>query len=165
MPRFTRWLLPLLVVGLSVGLAGCDDDDDDVEATQTIAELAVNTPQLSTLTTALAEAGLVETFDDSGPYTVFAPTNDAFAALPDGALDDLLADEAALTNVLTYHVVAGRLEAADLSDGQMLETLSGEQLTVDLVGDAVQVGGATVVTANVGATNGVVHLIDAVLLP
>jgi uncharacterized surface protein with fasciclin (FAS1) repeats len=117
----------------------------------------------STLATALTEAGLVEALQAEGPFTVFAPTDDAFAALPEGALDALLADTEALTDVLLYHVVSGQIFSGDLSDGATAETLQGQSITVDL-SSGVMIDDANVTSADIIAKNGVIHVIDAVLL-
>lgn len=135
---------------------------------QNIVELAQSQENLSTLVTAVTEAGLVETLSDpDANFTVFAPTNDAFSALEEGTLDALLKEENSddLTSVLTYHVVDSEAFAADLSDGQTLTTVNGQELTVRIDGDNVFINDAQVVTADVDASNGVVHVIDAVLLP
>ncbi len=129
-----------------------------------IVGIAAGDDQFSTLVTAVTEAGLVETLQGDGPFTVFAPTNDAFAALPDGTLEGLLADTEALTGVLTYHVVPGKVMSTDLSDGMMAETVNGQSVTIG-VGDGVTVDGANVVAADIEASNGVIHVIDSVILP
>jgi len=139
----------------------------DQQNSQTIVGLAVATPDLSTLVSAVQAADLVDTLNSEGPFTVFAPTNEAFAALPDGTLDSLLLPEnkQQLSDILTYHVVAGKVMASDLSDGQVIETVNGETLTVSIKDGKVMIGDAEVVTADVEASNGVVHVINAVLLP
>ena len=135
-----------------------------------VVERARITPDLSTLVTAIQAANLADALSNEDEiYTVFAPTNAAFDALPDGTLDDLLADPDALSNVLLYHVVNGAaVFSTDLSDGMMVENMADGELTIG-VGDAVTVTGAqntaTVVTPDVDVSNGVVHVIDAVLLP
>lgn len=131
-----------------------------------IVELAVGTPTLSTLVAAVQAAGLVETLSGEGPFTVFAPTNDAFAALPAGTLDNLLKPENKdqLISILTYHVVAGKIMAADLQNGQKAATVQGGEITVDLSAGA-KINDATVIMADVDASNGVVHVIDKVILP
>ena len=131
-----------------------------------IVELAVQTEALSTLVAAVQAADLVETLQSEGPFTVFAPTNDAFAALPNGTLESLLeeANKGQLVDILTYHVVAGKVMSGDLSDGMTATTVQGQEITIG-VGDGVTVDGANVVQADVEATNGVVHVIDAVILP
>jgi uncharacterized surface protein with fasciclin (FAS1) repeats len=126
---------------------------------------AVHPDGRTTLVAAIQAAGLVDTLSGPGPFTVFAPTDAAFAALPDGALDDLLADPDALAEVLTYHVVAGELYAADVVGQTELETVQGGTVSVEVDGDTVRVGDATIVTTDIEASNGVIHVIDAVLLP
>lgn len=141
------------------------------EETQTIVALAQATPSLSTLVSAVVEAQLVDTLNGEGPFTVFAPTDDAFAAALeelDITAQELLARED-LAAILTYHVVAGDVRAADLSDGQIVETVQGETLTVS-IGNAVTLTDAngrvsTVTATDIAASNGVVHLIDTVVLP
>lgn len=118
----------------------------------------------STLVTAVQTAGLVSTLNSTGPFTVFAPTNAAFAALPAGALSSLLANQTALTNVLTYHVVSGRLMAADVIMHTTLTTVQGGNLTITTTG-GVKVNNANVMQADVECSNGVIHVIDAVLIP
>ncbi|MFD3001050.1 fasciclin domain-containing protein [Pontibacter toksunensis] len=133
-----------------------------------IVALASNTPELSTLVQALQAADLAGTLQDGGPYTVFAPSNEAFAALPAGTLEDLLKPEnkQKLVDILSYHVTQGNVMAADLSDGMTVNPLlSGEQLKVMIEGDKVKVNDATVTMPNVEASNGVVHVIDKVILP
>jgi uncharacterized surface protein with fasciclin (FAS1) repeats len=158
----------LLVPALALGIAACDDEDDptDPVVDENIVEIASTTPELSTLTQALQAADLVQALQAAGPFTVFAPDDGAFAALPAGELDRLLQPEnqAELQEVLQYHVVPGELFAADLSEGQTLTTLTGETLEVSLSGGA-SVNGASVTQADIEAVNGVIHIIDAVLLP
>jgi uncharacterized surface protein with fasciclin (FAS1) repeats len=115
--------------------------------------------------TALSEAGLVEALQDEGPFTVFAPTDEAFAALPEGALDALIADVDALTVVLLDHVVDGKVMAADVIelDGQEVETLAGSSVLIQ-IDDGVFVGDALVIITDIEASNGVIHVIDNVLL-
>lgn len=131
-----------------------------------IVELAMGTESLSTLVTAVKAAGLVETLTGSGPFTVFAPTNEAFAALPSGTLETLLKPEnkQMLIDVLSYHVVPAKVMSSDLSDGQMAATVQGESITVDL-SDGVLISGAKVAAADIKASNGVVHVINQVILP
>ena len=134
---------------------------------KTIVDLAVADPDLSTLVTALKAGGLVGTLSGRGPFTVFAPTNEAFASLPAGVVANLLKTEnkAQLVDVLTYHVVAGTLRAEALKDGEKLKTVEGKELTVRISGSTVFINSAKVTTADVTASNGVVHIIDGVLLP
>lgn len=118
----------------------------------------------TTFASLVRDAGLEETLNE-GTYTVFAPTDEAFDALPEGTLEDLLADEQALTDVLTYHVVEGEYMASDLEDGQTLTTVQSATLPVSIADDEVTIGTATVVEPDIVASNGVVHGIDAVLIP
>jgi uncharacterized surface protein with fasciclin (FAS1) repeats len=131
----------------------------------TIVDVASGTPDFSTLVAAITAADLGETLSGEGPFTVFAPTNEAFAALPAGVLDALLLPENkdALTKILTYHVVSGSVMAADITDGDVA-TVEGQNVTLSTAG-GVTVNGATVITADVLADNGVIHVIDAVLVP
>jgi len=179
-----RWLLRpqavLPVIALAVlAAAPVNAQQPGVEtgmakpATMNVVETAVAAGQFKTLATALQTAGLVETLQGKGPFTVFAPTDAAFAKLPKGTLDGLLQDKAKLTQVLTYHVVPGDIRAADLKsradrNGYVkLETVEGSQLTIQLTTKGVSVGKemANVTSADVPASNGVIHVIDAVLLP
>lgn len=131
-----------------------------------IVELAVGTESLSTLVTAVKAAGLVETLSAKGPFTVFAPTNEAFAALPEGTLEMLLKPENKdkLIAVLTYHVVSGKVMSTDLEEGMKAATVQGEEVNVSLK-DGASINGAKVSKANIKASNGVVHVIDQVILP
>jgi uncharacterized surface protein with fasciclin (FAS1) repeats len=135
--------------------------------TRTIAEIAAESEDFSTLVTALEAAGLVEALQGEGPFTVFAPTNDAFAALPAGALDGLLADIDALTNVLLYHVADGKVMSFQVVEmnGQQVVMLSGAPVTITIDGDTVKINDSVVTTVDIEASNGVIHVIDAVLLP
>lgn len=130
----------------------------------TIVDIASSTDDFSTLVTALKAADLVDTLNSEGPFTVFAPTNEAFAALPEGALEGLLADPEQLANVLTLHVVAGKDEAADLVALTEVTSVQGQVLVVNTT-DGVTIGGAKVIQADVDASNGVIHVIDRVILP
>ncbi len=132
----------------------------------TIADIVIASPDHETLETAVVAAGLVDILNSPGPFTVFAPTDDAFAALPPGALDALLADpNGALANVLLYHAAAGAVMSSDLSDGQMITTAQGEDVMVTINMDGVFINDAQVTVADIMASNGVVHVIDAVLFP
>lgn len=132
-----------------------------------IVELAVATDELSTLVTAVQAAGLAETLQSDGPFTVFAPTNEAFEALPEGTLDMLLKPENKdkLTAVLTYHVVPAKVMSGDLKNGMMAETVQGSKAKIKLKDGKAWVDGASVKMADINASNGVVHVIDEVILP
>ena len=133
---------------------------------QTIVQLASGDPNLSTLVTAVKAAGLVETLNGTGPFTVFAPTNAAFSALPAGTLDGLLQNKTALAAVLTYHVAGERLPAVDVVNKSSIMTVQGSALPVTvLAGGRVMVDGANVTRTDILASNGVIHLIDAVMIP
>ncbi len=142
-------------------------DEPKMDAPKDVVDIAIGSPDHTTLVAAVTAAGLVETLKGAGPFTIFAPTNAAFAALPAGTVDGLLMPEkkADLTNILTYHVVAGSVKAADLSDGQKIKTLQGGELTVSVKDGKVMINGANVTAADLEGSNGVVHVIDAVLMP
>ena len=125
---------------------------------------ALKAVSFTTLAGLVVDAGLVEPLRAPGPITVFAPTNEAFAALPDGTLEAVRADPDLLTTVLTYHVVSGKLALADLQPGP-LETLAGIDLTVTRDGDTVLINGIEVTAGDIEATNGVVHVVNGVLVP
>jgi transforming growth factor-beta-induced protein len=139
----------------------------DQEMAKTIVDIAVEDGRFTTLVTALTEAGLVDALLAEGPFTVFAPTDEAFAALPEGALEELLADKDALTNVLLYHVVDGKVMAADVVglDGQEVSTLSGDPIMVAADDMGVMINESKVVITDIEASNGVIHVVDAVILP
>ena len=128
-----------------------------------IVDTAVKAGNFKTLVTAVQAAGLVDTLKGPGPFTVFAPTDAAFAKIPKAKLDALLADKAALTKVLTYHVVAGQVMAKDVKPGKV-KTVEGSEVTLGTTG-GVTVDGAKVVAADVKADNGVIHAIDTVIMP
>ena len=134
-------------------------------ATKDIVTTAVENGSFKTLAAALQAAGLVETLQGPGPFTVFAPTDAAFAKLPAGTVEALLADRAKLTAILTYHVVPGRVLAADVVQLTSAKTVNGASVTIRVVDGKVMIDNATVVTADVRATNGVIHVIDTVILP
>jgi len=128
-----------------------------------IVDTAVAAGSFKTLATALTAAGLVDTLKGQGPFTVFAPTDDAFAKIPKADLDALLKDKAKITAVLTYHVVAGKVMAADVKAGRV-KTIQGSELTVTTAG-GVKVNNANVVKTDIVADNGVIHVIDTVVIP
>jgi uncharacterized surface protein with fasciclin (FAS1) repeats len=136
------------------------------ESPGTIVDIAVSAGNFETLVAAVSAAGLVETLQGEGPFTVFAPTDEAFAALPEGTLEALLADpQGQLTQILLYHVVPGKVMSTDLSDGMTAETLQGSPVTFSIKDGVVKVNDATVIAADIEASNGVIHVIDAVILP
>lgn len=133
---------------------------------ENIVQIASGNKDFSTLVAAVVAAGLAETLSGSGPFTVFAPTNEAFAKLPAGTVQELIKPEnkEKLAAILTYHVVAGKALSSDLSDGQLIKTVNGQEVTVS-IGDNVKVNGAVVTTADLEASNGVIHVIDSVIMP
>ena len=188
-----RWIIGTVAVGvLALGAAACGDDDGAApeepstamaespaesgtsapESPATVVDVAASNDDFSTLVTAVDSAGLAETLSGDGPFTVFAPVNDAFAALPPGTLDSLLLPENQdqLAAVLTYHVVPQEAMSDDLSDGMTVTTVQGQPLTVGVTDAGVTLTDATgntvsVVQADIEAGNGVVHIIDGVLIP
>jgi uncharacterized surface protein with fasciclin (FAS1) repeats len=136
-------------------------------ASKDIVDTAVSAGSFKTLTAALDAAGLVETLKGKGPFTVFAPTDEAFAKLPEGTLKSLLKPEnkQKLTSILTYHVVAGNVKAADVIKLSSAKTLNGQSVTIKTAGGKVFINGATVVKADIATSNGTIHVIDTVLLP
>ena len=131
------------------------------------ATAASNNPVLSTLVAAVSEAGLVDTLNGDGPFTIFAPTNDAFAAIPEADLNAILADQELLTSILTYHVVGGEsLDMAALAEAGSITTVNGADLSIAAVGDVIEVNGvAATICGNVQTANATVHIIDTVLVP
>jgi uncharacterized surface protein with fasciclin (FAS1) repeats len=136
-------------------------------SSKNIVENAMGSTDHTTLVAAVKQAGLVETLSGTGPFTVFAPTNEAFAMIPKATLDGLMKAEmkADLAKILTYHVVAGSLKAADLKDGQELTTVQGGKLLVSVKDGVVMVNGAKVTIADAVSSNGVTHVINGVLMP
>jgi len=158
----------VLVLGTSAALAGGtqyqSSASDSTMATADIVDTAVGAGQFKTLATALTAAGLIDTLKGPGPFTVFAPTDEAFAKIPADKLNALLADKAALTKVLTYHVVAGKVLAADVKTGEV-KTVQGQPLNVVVSSTGVMVNNANVIKTDITASNGVIHVIDSVLMP
>ena len=136
----------------------------DHHKSKDIVDTAVAAGSFETLVAAVTAAGLVETLKGDGPFTVFAPTDDAFAKLPAGTVEALLADKDQLTAVLTYHVVAGKVMAADVANLDRATTLQGGDVMIDTA-SGVKINTATVVAADIVTSNGVIHVIDTVLLP
>jgi uncharacterized surface protein with fasciclin (FAS1) repeats len=157
------------VLATGVSTAGADSMSNSTKmsapmARADIVDTAVGAGQFNTLAKALTAAGLVDTLKGKGPFTVFAPTDAAFAKLPPAQLNALLADKAALVKVLTYHVVPGQIVAANVKAGP-LKTVEGESLNVTTSSMGVKVNDANVIKADVMASNGVIHVIDTVVVP
>lgn len=170
MKTIRKNLLGFLAIALvaTFVFTSCEDDDNDVMPmpTNDIVELAQSNSSLSTLVTAITTADLAAALKGTGPFTVFAPSNEAFAALDEGVLETLLNNPEVLAEVLQYHVVSGKVMSSDLSNGNVQTLLSGKSISVAISGSTVTLNGsATVTTANVEASNGVVHIINEVLLP
>lgn len=153
----------LLLVAITV--SACDSNDNDA-ADLDIVEVAIEN-DFNTLVTAVQAAGLVETLQGPGPFTVFAPTDEAFARLPAGTVETLLLPENRdqLVAILTYHVVPGRVDAAQVVNLQAANTVQGAAVQINVEGGTVRVNDATVTATDIEATNGIVHVIDSVLLP
>jgi len=149
-----------LVTAAALALAGCAS----TPAPATIADTAARTPQLSTLSKLIAEAGLADTLRGNGPFTVFAPSDEAFKAVPAATMAQLAKDKQMLAAVLSYHVVPGKVMASEVKAGNV-KTVQGANVALSKAGTFVTVEDAVVTQADVAATNGVVHVIDKVLLP
>ncbi len=150
----------LLMTGAAVAGGG-----SSMPAGNTIAGIVSNDPNFSTLLAAVKAAGLVETLSSPGPFTVFAPTNAAFAKIPQDQLNALLNDPAQLKSVLLYHVVPGRVTAAQVTGLTSATTVNGADLNVSTSGGMVMINDATVTQTNINASNGIIHVIDTVLMP
>jgi len=162
-----RGLLTLTAAALLVAPTGLVAQERGNYSRGDLVQVATEAGSFTTLLTAVQAAGLVDVLKGEGPFTVFAPTDEAFAKLPAGTLEALLADRDMLIAVLTYHVVPGRVTAAQVVDAQSLNpaTVQGERLTIQVRDGKVHVDNATVVTADVMASNGVIHVIDTVVIP
>ncbi len=159
-------LTHLAVGGALLFAAGCADDEETKADPKTITDLVVEGATFTTLEAAVVAADLADTLAGAGPYTVFAPTDAAFAALPAGALDGLLADKEALSDVLTYHVVSGRVNAATVVTLDKATALNGDEITIEVInGEVILNGSVKVTTTDIEASNGIIHVIDAVLMP
>jgi len=160
-------ILTLLVVfaASSLAFAGGNRSKEMEPVSKSIVEIAVEDGRFSTLVAALQAADLVGTLEGEGPFTVFAPTDDAFAMLPEGTVDALLEDTEALSEVLLYHVVPGNVMASDVVSLSSAETASGEEISINVDGSTVMINEARVVVADIEASNGVIHVVDSVLLP
>lgn len=175
-PRSLRVVAVAAMVGLLA--AACSSSGDKATsstntkattttaaAPKTIVAVATADADLTTLVTAVKAAGLVDTLNGAGPYTVFAPTNEAFAKIPAAQLQAILADKAQLTSILTYHVLPSKVMAADLQPTQTVKTVEGQDVTIDVAGTTATINGCNIVKTDVAASNGVIHVIDCVLTP
>ena len=162
---FTALIISSFVFSGNVS-AQCATDVEEKKSSD-IVDLAVSTEFLSTLVAAVKAGDLVETLKGDGPFTVFAPTNDAFSALPEGTLESLLLPENKdkLVAILSYHVVPGKVKSTDLSDGMMAKTVQGSEIKVGVSDSGIKINDASVTSADIEASNGIVHVIDKVILP
>ena len=156
---------PVAVLAVSVQAPTHEVLIAEKPAAKDIVDTAVGAGSFSTLVTAVKAAELVETLKGKGPFTVFAPTDEAFAKVPKGTLDALLKDKAKLTAVLTYHVVSGKVLAADVVKLTKAKTVQGQEVTIEASAAGVKIDGANVVKTDILCENGVIHVIDAVILP
>ena len=154
----------LLLLAVSISAANAAHHEKK-EATMDVVDTAVNAGNFNTLVAAIEAAGLVDTLKGDGPFTVFAPTDEAFAKIPSDQLESLLADKEALTKVLTYHVVPGQVMAVDVVNLQSAKTVEGQEIAIKTNTSAVMVDNANVVTTDIVASNGVIHVIDTVIMP
>lgn len=150
----------ILLVAAIAALSGCATQSMPVSVADTIAA----NPQLSTLNSLVAKSGLTDTLKGSGPFTLFAPTNEAFDKVPAKTLSTLTADPTKLKAILTYHVIPGKVMAAEIKNGNV-KTVNGADIAVSKAGEFVTVEDALVQKADIAATNGVVHIVDSVLMP
>jgi len=166
--KHTRVMFSILMISMSLFVVSCNDDDDDDQMTESknIVEVAQSNPDLSTLVSAIVAAELDNVLATGGPFTVFAPTNEAFSKLDSEVLNNIISTPSLLTALLQYHVVSGKVTSSQLSNGPVSTLLSGQSINVDLSGGMVTLNGTSMVTsADVDASNGVIHIIDEVLLP
>ena len=168
-----------LLVSLTLAACGSSSDDSSsssdtkakpssttmAAASETIVDIASANPDFSTLVSAVTEAGLVETLSGDGPFTVFAPTNEAFAKIPQDQLDAILADQAKLKSILTYHVIAGKVLSTDLKPEQSVATVEGQNVDIKVADGTATINGCNIVKTDIEASNGVIHVIDCVLVP
>lgn len=165
--KYTRVMFSVLMISMSLFVVSCNDDDDDDQMTsKNIVEIAQSNPELSTLVNAIVAADLTDVLSTGGPFTVFAPTNAAFAKLDPAVLNNIIGNPTLLTALLQYHVVSGEVKSSDLTNGPVGTLLSGQYIDVDVSGGMVTLNGSSkVAVADVDASNGVIHVIDEVLLP
>ena len=157
----------VMMIGFAASLTAAADGHGKKNQAGDIVDVAVANGQFNTLAAALEAADLIDTLKSDGPFTVFAPTDAAFAALPEGTVESLLEPENRdqLVAILTYHVVSGRVTAADVVKLDEATTVNGQAIAINVIDGGVQIDNASVVTADVDASNGVIHVIDSVILP
>lgn len=159
MKKFIVLIVAITTLAVAIGAEGVMEEEP------TVAEIAADDGRFTTLVAALDAAGLVETLNGEGPFTVFAPTDDAFAKLPEGTVEALLGDIPTLTEILLYHVVSGRAAAADVVNLTQAETVQGQPVVVSVNGSTVRVNEARVTQTDIEGSNGIIHVIDSVILP
>ena len=164
--KFASTITTAAVIALGTFGLNANAQDEGM-AENDIVDTAVSAGQFSTLAAALEAAGLVDTLKGDGPFTVFAPTDDAFAKLPEGTVEELLKPENKdkLVSILTYHVVSGKVVAADVVKLEKAKTVNGSDVSIQVMDGNVQVGSANVTSTDIEASNGVIHVIDSVILP
>lgn len=167
LPAFvlTTLVVALSLLAMSISSAVAGDMYKKQAANMDIVDTAVAAGSFDTLVSAVKAAGLVETLKGEGPFTVFAPTDEAFAKIPKETLDSLLQDKEALTQVLTYHVVSGKVMAADVVNIDSAKTVQGQPISISTSDEGVMVDNAKVVKADIETSNGVIHVIDSVMIP
>jgi len=165
--KHARWMFSIFMISMSLFIVSCNNDDDDMNPPcENIVEIAQSAPDLSTLRSAIVAADLTEVLSEGGPFTVFAPTNEAFAKLDPQVLNNIISTPSLLTALLQYHVVSGKVSSSQLSNGSVATLLSGQSINVDISGGMVTLNGSSkVITADIEACNGIIHIIDEVLLP
>jgi uncharacterized surface protein with fasciclin (FAS1) repeats len=164
-PRFRLAAVALAAASLVALSAGPAVADSGMSSKPTVAEIATSNDDFSTLVTAVGAAGLADTLNGSGPFTVFAPTNEAFAKLPPDQLQAILADRALLTKILTYHVLPDRVLSKDLKKRQTVETVEGSPVEIIKKKKGAFIEGARITATDIKGSNGVVHVIDTVIVP
>lgn len=157
--------LAAIALAFGVGTIGTAEAQYGEKPSKDIVDIAVEAGSFNTLVTAVKTAGLVETLKGDGPFTVFAPTDEAFAKLPKGTLEALLADKEKLTAILTYHVVAGNVTSDQVIKLNEAKTVNGDKVQIKVSSGTVMIDDAKVVKADIKASNGVIHVIDTVILP
>jgi uncharacterized surface protein with fasciclin (FAS1) repeats len=160
--KIASWVFACLA---TLGLAAAPIGAANLQEKKDIVDTAVAAGDFKTLATALEAAGLVETLKGKGPFTVFAPTDEAFAKLPAGTLDSLLKDKEKLKKILLYHVVSGNVTAKDVVKLKSAKTVEGSSIKINASGGKVRVDNANVIKTDIGASNGVIHVIDTVIIP
>lgn len=163
----TLMFFMLFLFGMSLALLGCNESGHTQIAKKDIVDTAISAGDFNTLVAAVKAADLVETLKSEGPFTVFAPTDEAFAKLPQGTLENLLKPEnkSKLASILTYHVVSGKVMAADVVNLSYATTVNGQSLSIKTYGSKVKVDDANVIKTDIECSNGVIHVIDSVVLP